>query len=103
MAGEPRLSHLVLERSGSGSGAAGGVVKAHKGGQRKARQRRVLAGSSHGILLTRNQFVDMYRPMSRTKRLLVVTSVAFALTIKVHVSVTFTFFHFTSSPFIRPY
>lgn len=69
-------------------------MKAHEGGgQRKARQRRVLAGSSHGILLTRNQFVDMYCPVSRTKRLLVVTSVAFALTIKVHVTVTFTFFH----------
>ena len=53
-------------------------------------------------LFARNQFVDMYRPMSRTKRLLVVTSVAFALTIKVHVSVTFAFFHFTSSPFMRP-
>lgn len=50
MAGEPRLPHLVLERSGSDSGAAGGAMKAHEGGQRKARQRRVLAGSSRGTI-----------------------------------------------------
>jgi hypothetical protein len=49
-------------------------------------------------LLTRNQSVDMYRPMSRTKRLLVVASVAFALTIKVHVAVAFTIFHFHLLP-----
>ena len=35
MAGEPRLPHLVMERSGSGSGAAGGATKAHEGRQPK--------------------------------------------------------------------